>query len=154
VSQMLRRPPARMVHVEPQQGPLVGRQTYGAVDSAKSYGRPEAGASAGRLDFRAGAREIVYTWQDLLQVNPAHEQPKLIWYSGAQPFVRMGAMRRWSRTFMSASPRFQGRWAYIGLLERQYTERARMTGVATRLGTTYVYPRFVTGPRAVQLGGK
>ena len=28
---------------------------------------------------------------------------------------------------MSASPRFGGRWAYVGYITKQYTERARMS---------------------------
>jgi len=153
MSQALRRPPAKMVYRAPQQGPLVGRQTYAAVDTAKSYGAPEAGRRAGSLDFRAGARQIIYTIQDLLQVNPAHEQPRLIYNSGAQPFTRSLHNWRWSRTFMSASPRFVGRWAYVGQIQRAYTERARITGVSTRQGTTYSYPRFISAPRSVPLGG-
>lgn len=155
MSHMLRRPPAKMVHVEPQQGPLVGRQHFGAVDQAKSYGAPEAGRQGGKLDLRPGpVRQIEYIWQHFTQVNPAHEQPKLIFYSGAQPFTVGMQLRRFSRTRMTASPRFEGRWAYVGFLERQYTERGRMTGVPTRQGTTYAYPRFVTAPRVVQLGAK
>lgn len=145
MSKMLRRPPAREICWPRPQG-LSDRQSYGAVDQAKMY----AGGSAGKGDLR---QVIRYIWQDLLQINPAHEQPKLIYNSGAQPFSRWGAMRRWSRTFMSAGPRFQGRWAYIGLQQRIYTERTRMTGVATRQGTTYRYPRFKVAPRAIQLGG-
>jgi hypothetical protein len=176
MSHMLRRPPAKMVHREPQPGPLthsvpatnmappgdletpardLGRQTFGAVRTMKSYGEPEAGRQGGRLDLRPGpVRTIEYVWQLFQNINPAHEQPKLIFYSGAQPFTVGMQLRRFSRTRMTASPRFQGRWAYVGLLERQYTERGRMTGVPTRQGTTYAYPRFVTAPRVVQLGGK
>lgn len=170
MSRMLARPPAKMVHLPPQQGPLtasqptwvpqtvppgdmqtpgrdLGRQTFGAVAQPKSYGS----AQAGSVDFRS---VIVYVWQVFTNVNPAHEQPKLIYYSGAQPFTVGMQLRRFSRTFMAASPRFTGRWAYVGLLQRQYTERARLRGVPTRQGTTYAYPRFTTAPRAIQLGGK
>ena len=155
MTQMLRRPPAKELYRAPQEGPTFARVgSVGAVDSAISYGSPEGGRHGGRIDFRAGVREIVYVWQDLLQINPAHEQPRLDFTSARQPIVRMGAMRRYSRTFMSASPRFFGRWFYIGQIQRQYTERGRITGVATRLGTTYSYPRWTTGPRTIQLGGK
>jgi hypothetical protein len=141
---MLRRPPAREICWPRLTGPS-NRQNYGAVDQAKSYGQKQAG----KLDLRS---VILYVWQDFLQINPVHDQPKLIFTSGFQPFIRMGSMRRWSRTFMAASPRFQGRWAYVGLQQRIYTERTRMTGVITRQGTTYKYPRFKVSPRAIQLG--
>lgn len=177
MSRMLARPPAKMVHLAPQEGPLtarqaawgpylvppgdhqtpgrdLGRQTFGAIASLKSYGAPDAGRQAGSIDLRAKVREFVYTWFVPVQINPAHEQPKLIYHSGAQPFTVGMSLRRFSRTFMSASPRFQGRWFYIGLLERQYAERARMTGMPSRQGTTYAYPRFVSAPRAVALGGQ
>jgi hypothetical protein len=153
VSQLLKRPPAREVHFAPQQGPLVGRQTYAAVDSAKSYGAPEAGRQGGTVDFRPGVRMIQYVWQYFSQVNPAHAQPKLIFNSAAQPFTVGMQIRRYSRTFMAASPRFQGRWAYVGQIQRAYTERGRMTGNPTRLGTTYSYPRYVVGPRTINLAG-
>jgi hypothetical protein len=143
MSRMVIRPPAARFHLTHQQGPLVGRQTYGAVDQSKMFG----GAQGGNVDTTG--RQFQTTWQDRIQVNPAHEQPRLIFYSGAQPFIRWGLMRRFVRTFMAASPRFQGRWAYIGLLERQYTERARMSGNIAMRRPTYVYPRFQTGPRIV-----
>jgi hypothetical protein len=170
MSRMLRRPPATRFHVEPQQGPLassvpapnqrfappgdyatpardLGRQSFGATDQTKKF----AGASAGVTDPR---ERIDYTWQDRVQVNPAHEQPRLVFYSGAQPLIRWGLMRRFSRTYMSASPRFFGRWAFVGFQQRFYTERARLTGVRTRQGKTYILPRVGTGPgpRAIQLG--
>lgn len=171
MSRMLRRPPATRFHVESQQGPLsssapapnqafapvgdyptpardLGRQTHGAVDQTKKFGFAQAGSTDERTN-------IQYTWQDRVQVPPAHEQPKLIFSSGAQPLIRWGLMRRFSRTYMAASPRFQGRWAYVGFIQRHFTERARITGVATRQGQTYVQPRMGTGlgPRAIQLGG-
>jgi hypothetical protein len=171
MSRMLRRPPAKAVHLAPQQGPLaasvaapnerfappgdfatpardLGRQSFGATDQTKAF----AHGSAGSFDRR---ERIDYTWQDRVQVNPAHEQPRLVFYSGAQPLIRWGLMRRFSRTYMSASPRFFGRWAYVGFIQRHYTERARLTGVRTRQGKTYVLPRVGTGPgpRAIVLGG-
>ena len=176
MSHMVRRPPASRYHLlstggSDQQGPLtasalapnmafapvgdyptprrdLGRQTFGAVDQTKLFGRGQAGSS----DFRTN---IQYTWQDRVQVPPAHDQPKLIFSSGAQPLVRWGLMRRFSRTYMAASPRFQGRWFYVGYIQRFYADRARITGVATRQGKTYVQPRMGTGPgpRAIQLGG-
>lgn len=168
MSRMVIRPPAARFPVIPQQGPLtrsqqapsqtqvpggdaaiperdLGRQTFGAVDSPKRYG----GAQAGNIDFRT---MFQYVWQDRVQVNPAHEQPRLIFYSGAQPLIRWGMLRRFTRTFMAASPRFQGRWLYVGFIQRHYTERARMTGMPSRRGTTYVSPVFVNPTRGVQLG--
>jgi len=167
MSRMLRRPPAKSVMLADQQGPLtasvaapnerfappgdiltpardIGRQTFGAADQTKNFSLQQA-----------NDLPIVYPWQDRVQVNPAHEQPKLIFTSGAQPLIRWGLMRRYSRTFMSASPRFMGRWAYVGFIQRHYTERARMTGVATRQGKTYIVPRVGTGPgpRGIVLGG-
>jgi len=56
------------------------------------------------------------------------------------------------RTFMAAAPRFYGRWFYVGAIKNQFVARGRMTGVTTRLGTTYQSPRFQTGPRAIPLG--
>lgn len=166
------RPPAARVHLLPQEGPLtttqramtafavtnrpapvrdLARQTFGAVDQFRAYG----GSQAGTVALDALGRAIQYVWQDRVQVNPAHEQPKLIFSSGAQPLIRWGLMRRYSRTFMAASPRFQGRWAYVGYIQRHYTERPRLTGVATRLGQTYRYqvPSAGPGPRAIPLGG-
>lgn len=165
---MLNRPPARfVVRPRPESRGWVTGKTEGAMFNAdKSY----ATSYGGNLDIRdAGqnsalpntmptfgqrlARTFLIVWQDLLQINPAHSQPNLIYYSGAQPFIRTGHMRRWTRTFMSAGPRFQGRVAYVGVLQRQYTERTRLTGVPTRQGTTYRYPRYTVGPRAITLGG-
>ena len=146
---MLIRPPAKEVHWERTHGSTVKIQNYAAVDQVKNY---EPIGRAGSEELRPWLNRLQVVWQDLLQINPAHSQPNLIYYSGAQPFIRTGHMRRWTRTYMSASPRFFGRWAYVGILERQYTERARITGVPTRQGTTYRYPRFSVGPRAVQLG--
>lgn len=147
MSRMLLRPPAKDVVWERQQG-LSGRQTFAAVDQSKNWDRGRAGSE----ELRPWLNRMQIVWQDILQINPAHSQPNLIYSSGAQPFIRTGHMRRWTRTFMSASPRFFGRAFYVGIIERQYTERARITGVPTRMGTTYRYPRFKVGPRAVQLG--
>lgn len=172
MSRMLRRPPAKHVDLGSMQGPLassvqapnehfappgdklaphrdLARQTHGAVDQTKLFGH----AQAGSYDSRTA---IEYEWQDRVQVNPAHEQPKLLFSSGAQPLIRWGLNRRYSRTFMAASPRFQGRWAFVGFIQRNFAERARITGVATRKGTTYVVPRVGTGPgpRGIQLGGR
>lgn len=147
MSKMLRRPPARQVFWDRLQGPS-NRQSFGAVDQRK-----DASHTRGDLTGIQGPAEIrvVYT----MQVNPARSQPKLIKSSAAQPVIIWG-WRRFVRTHMTAGPRFQGRWAYVGTMIRQYTERGRMTGVATRQGTTYSYPRFRVspGPRAIQLGGK
>jgi hypothetical protein len=168
MSRMLQRPPARfVVHDRPEGlfGRVTGKTAGGMMNAAKSY----ATSNAGNLDLRDGgsnialpatmpsfgtrlARTFLIVWQDLLQINPAHSQPNLIYYSGAQPFIRTGHMRRWTRTFMSAGPRFQGRVAYVGVLERVYTERTRITGVPTRQGTSYRYPRYKVSPRAIQLG--
>ena len=172
---MVRRPPATRYHLlstggSAQQGPLtanalapnmafapvgdpatprrdLARQTHGAVDQTKKFG----GAQAGAEDHRTN---IQYTWQDRVQVPPAHEQPRIPFNSGGQPLVRWGLMRRFSRTYMTASPRFQGRWFYVGYIQRFYADRARITGVATRQGKTYVLGRMGTGPgpRAIQLG--
>lgn len=165
---MLNRPPARfVVHDRPEGlfGWVTGKTAGGMMNAAKSY----ATSSAGNLDMRDSGtaatlpavmptfgqrlqRTFLIVWQDLLQINPAHSQPNLIYYSGAQPFIRTGHLRRWTRTFMSAGPRFQGRVAYVGVLQRQYTDRTRMTGVPTRQGTSYRYPRYKVSPRAIPLG--
>ena len=146
----LRRPRAIFVHTaspEGLSGRVTGRTAGAAMNATKSY----TGGAAGAYSPPDLSRTITYTWRDLLLINPAHEQPKLIYYSGAQPFSRWGAVRRYSRTFMTAGGRFLGRWAYIGVQQRNYTERARMTGVATRQGTTYSYPRFKVSPRTIRL---
>lgn len=145
MSGMLRRPPAKEV-VWPRQQGLSDRQNFAAVDSWKRYGN----GYAGNLD--PARMPIRVWWQDILQLNPALGTPKLIAYSAAQPFIRTGHLRRFTRTFMRASGRFMGRWAYVGVQQRLYTERARMTGVPMRLGTTYAYPRFKVAPRAIHLG--
>lgn len=169
MSRMVQRPPARIAvwpRPEGLSGRVVGKAAGGVVNAAKSYST----AYGGNVDIRdAGrnsalpdvppsfgqrlARTFQIVWQDLLQINPAHSQPNLIYYSGAQPFIRTGHLRRWTRTFMSAGPRFQGRVAYVGVLQRQYTERTRLTGMPSRLGTTYAPPRYRVAPRAIPLGG-
>jgi len=172
MSRMIIRGPAARVHLLPQQGVLtarqqamtavpttavsppirdVARQTFGAVDQFKAYG----GAQGGKVAFGALGQAFRIWWQDRVQVNPVHEQPKLIFYSGAQPLIRWGTMRRFTRTFMSASPRFQGRWAYVGYIQRHYAERPRLTGNISRLGRTYRLqpPSTGPGPRTIQLGG-
>lgn len=161
----LKRPPAKMIDLGSQPGPLtaqqtspgvaqarvpwrdLARQTYGAVAQLKAFGGGQGG-----VEF---SEPFSYVWQDRVQVNPAHEQPKLIFNSGAQPLIRWGLNRRYVMTHMTASPRFRGRWAYVGFILRQYTERPRITGVATRRGTTYILPRVGTGPgpRGIPLGG-
>lgn len=146
MSRMLVRPPARFVYIPPQEG-IFGRvtgKTGGAVVDTNKGADLRRGSSTTQLPLQV--RTL-----DTEQINPAHEQPKLIYTSGAQPFIRWG-WRRYVRTFMSASPRFQGRWFYIGVIQRQYTERARMTGVATRQGTSYTYRRFKVSPRTIPLG--
>jgi hypothetical protein len=149
MSRMLVRPPAsflsrREAGALDQPLPRGGR---GDVDSAKAWG----GRSAGSVDARQPAMYDTY-WIDTLQVNPAHDQPKLIYYSGGQPIVRWG-FRRFVRTRMSASPRFFGRWVYVGLIQNQFVARGRLRGVPTRQGTSYAYPAFQVAPRNVQLGG-
>lgn len=169
MSRMVIRPPAARVHLLPQQGPLtassplpfggppgdiptpardLGRQTFGAVDTSKSYG----GRMRGQTD-EGTTPQFQTVWQDRIQVNPATEQPRLIFYSGAQPFIRWGAVRRYVRTFMAASARFQGRWAYVGFVQRNYTERARLSGNISAARRTYVLQRPSSGPRSVQLNG-
>ncbi len=149
MSRMLRRPPAKEISWPRLEGPS-DLQHYAAVDSAKNFGGPSVAAYGGAVEELK--RRIAYIWQDLLQINPAHEQPKLILYSAAQPFIRTGHMRRMSRTYMTASSPFLGRWAYVGAQQRQFVDRTRMTGVPMRTGVTYRVPRFRVAPRAIQLG--
>jgi len=149
LSRILRRPPAKEIVWDRLHGPS-DIQHYAAVDQAKNFGAPAVLGYGGEID--ALGRAIRYFWQDLLQINPAREQPKLILYSAAQPFVRTGHLRRFSRTYMSASMPFLGRWAYVGAQQRQYTERTRMTGLPMRRGLTYNVPRFRVAPRAIHLG--
>lgn len=146
MSKMLRRPPARFDTWERQPG-LSGRQTFGAVDSDLAPGLR-------RGDGLTIMEAATITTPYIQQINPRPEQPKLIFNSAAQPFTVWG-WRRFNRTHMTAGPRFQGRWAAVGVIIRSYADRGRMTGVATRQGSTYVYPRFrvTPGPRAIVLGG-
>lgn len=144
----LKRPAARFVYRAPQEGifqRVTGRANGAVVDTNKGA---DLYRGSSTTQFPLGVDTL-----DVQQINPAHEQPKLIWNSGAQPFTRWG-WRRFVRTFMSASPRFGGRWFYVGIIQRQYTERARITGVSTRQGTSYTYPRFKTSPRTIPLGGQ
>lgn len=147
MSGLLRRPPARFVIFPRLEGPsnLVG--AGGQQHPVKAYG----GAQTGRI--RPDTPDFAYLWQDRIQVNPAHEQPKLIYTSGAQPIWRTTHLRRMVRTFMSAGPRFTGRWFYIGVVLNQYKERTRITGVTTRRGVSYRYPRYRVAPRTIQLQG-
>ena len=117
-----------------------------AFDASKMYGGAQGGRPAPRIPF-------LYRWIDTVQVNAAPEQPKLILNSAAQPIIRWG-YRRIVRTMMAASPRFYGRWFYAGTQINQFVARGRMTGVPIRLGTTYISPRFQTGPRAIVLGAR
>lgn len=144
---LLRRPPARFVIHERLEGPSNRVGAGGLTNAVKSYG----GAQRGLLS--PDTPEFAYLWQDRIQINPAHEQPKLIYSSGAQPLWRTTHLRRMVRTFMSAGPRFTGRWFYIGQQINQYKDRTRITGVPTRRGTTYRYPRYKVAPRTIQLGG-
>lgn len=148
MSGMLRRPAARFViHPRPEgaSGRVTGKTAGAIVTGEHAYGGAQRGVVDPTSTFHT-------TYLDFLQLNPAHEQPKLIFNSGAQPIIRWG-VRRFVRTYMSAGPRFLGRYAYVGVLIRTYTERTRMTGVVTRQGTTYRYPRPRVGPRVIQLGG-
>jgi len=144
MSSMLRRPPAYPIHwPHDQKGPTTQLQNYGAVDQKQNVG-PTSTTQRGLM-----------VWiLDLLQINPALEQPRLEISSARQPFIRTHHNARFVRTFMTASPRFQGRWIYVGYIQRQYAERTRITGVPTRLGQTYSYrPAKLVPPRVVELGG-
>jgi hypothetical protein len=143
---MLVRPPARFVYIPPQEGILqrvTGKTAGGIVHTNKGDD-----LHRGSTTTQEGLGIVTL---DTQQINPALEQPKLIYTSGAQPIIRWG-WRRFVRTYMSASPRFRGRWFYVGIIQRQYTERARMTGVSTRQGTSYAYGRFKISPRTIPLG--
>ena len=143
---MLRRPPARF-SVHPRLQGNSNRVSFGIVDSARN-------AEESRGDGLTIMRPATITTPYIQQINPRPEQPKLIFSSGAQPFT-VWSWRRFNRTHMTAGPRFQGRFIAAGAILRQYTERGRMTGVATRQGTTYQYRRAQVGPgpRAIILGG-
>lgn len=100
-----------------------------------------------------------YHYDDIIQVNPVLEQPKLIFYSLAQPLIRWGH-RRFVRPLlaaqygMRAGPRFAGRWAAIGIQVAQFRDRGKTAGVQGR-PFTYNYPPWMMGPgpdRTVQLG--
>jgi hypothetical protein len=144
---LLRKPPARFVAYPRQEGQSQRIRGGGGqlFDASKKYG----GAILGNP--RPSIASFLYRWIDTIQINAAHEQPKLVWNSGAQPIIRWG-YRRFVRTFMAAAPRFYGRWFFAGTQANQFVMRGRMTGVTTRRGTTYLTPRFQTGPRAIALG--
>ena len=144
---ILRKPPALFVPYLREQGVTQRIRGGGGqlFDASKNY----SGASLGNQ--RPAVPGFLYRWIDMVQINPAMEQPKLVFNSGAQPIIRWG-YRRIVRTMMAAGPRFYGRWFYAGKIENQFVARGRMTGVPTRLGTTYLAPRFQTGPRAIPLG--
>jgi len=146
---ILRKPPARFVAYERDQGQtqLIRGGGGQLFDASKKYG----GAMLGNMEPRFPS--FLYRWIDMVQINPANEQPKLVFNSGAQPIIRWG-YRRYVRTFMAAAPRFYGRWFYAGADINKFVQRGRMTGVPTRLGTTYLAPRFQTGPRAIPLGSR
>jgi hypothetical protein len=146
---MVRRPPARFfLYDEPEglSGRVSGATGGSVVDQAKVYGGAKGGSVAHDLPVFA------HVTSDFIQLNPAHEQPRLIFNSGAQPIIRWG-FRRFVRTFMTAGPRFYGRWFYSGLQMNQFVQRGRVTGIPGRLGTSYYTPRFQSGPRVVVLGG-
>lgn len=144
---VLRKPPARFASWPRQEG--IQGHIAGAggqlFDASKLYGRAMLGKP------RAGMPTFLYRWLDTIQINPVNEQPKLVFNSGAQPIIRWG-YRRFVRTFMAAAPRFYGRWFFAGVDTNKFVQRGRMTGVTTRRGTTYLSPRFQTGPRAIPLG--
>lgn len=142
----LQRPPARIVPRERLQGPS-NRQSFGAVDQHKD-------ASFHRGDLSGIQLPVTIGTPYIQQINPVPEVPKLINYSAAQP-VTIWGWRRYTRTHMSAGPRFLGRWVAVGAIIRAYTERGRMTGVATRQGVTYSVPRYKVSPgtRTIPLGG-
>ena len=146
---ILRKPPARYVAWPREEGQTQRIKGGGGqlFDASKRYG----GAALGNQ--RPAIPSFLYHWIDMLQINPAVEQPRLVFNSGAQPIIRWG-YRRFVRTFMAAAPRFYGRWFFAGTQVNQFVARGRMTGVITRQGTTYVSPRFQTGPRAIPLGSR
>lgn len=146
MSRLIRQAPARFEVRERLQGPS-NRQTFGAVDQHRD-------ASRTRGDGVGISLPATITTPYVQQINPRPEQPRLIFSSGAQPFTVWG-WRRFNRTHMTAGPRFTGRVAVVGAIIREYAERGRMTGVATRQGTTYIVPRGRVGPgtRAIPLGG-
>jgi hypothetical protein len=144
---ILRKPPARFQDWPRDEG-LTQRIKGGGgqlFDASKRYGQAALGNS------RLETPSFLYRWIDTVQINPASEQPKLVFNSAAQPIIRWG-YRRIVRTLMAAGPRFYGRWFYAGTQINQFVARGRMTGVTTRRGTTYLAPRFQTGPRAIPLG--
>jgi len=90
-------------------------------------------------------RGFQYHYDDLLQVNPVLEQPKLIFYSLAQPIIRWGHRRfvrpPWDGGLhgQRAGARFFGRWAYVGIQLAQFRDRGKTAGVQGR-PFTYSYP--------------
>jgi hypothetical protein len=146
---ILRKPPARFVAYPRNEGQTQRIKGGGGqlFDASKRYGSAALGSQRPELP------SFVYRWLDTIQINAAPEQPRLVFNSAAQPIIRWG-YRRMVRTLMAAAPRFYGRWFYAGTQVNQFVARGRMTGVTTRQGTTYLAPRFQTGPRAIPLGAR
>lgn len=126
-------------------------------------GRPHEWTRKGGVLLMPSARSrrgFDLHWDDIVQVNPVLEQPKLIFYSLAQPIIRWGH-RRFVRAAtdgglhgMRAGPRFLGRWAYVGIQMAQFRDRGKTAGAQGRPFTYRVGPSQVTpGPqRTVDLG--
>lgn len=146
-----------------------------AIGAPVIYGTADAPAGAGRSSGRRPLSTIVgtprgqsrrsirgfqYHYDDIVQVNPVLEQPKLIFYSLAQPIIRWGH-RRFVRAAtdgglhgMRAGPRFLGRWAYVGVQMAQFRDRGKTAGVMGRPFTYRVPPWTSASPaaRTVDLG--
>lgn len=93
-------------------------------------------------------------YYDNIEVHPVLEQPRLIFYSAAQPIIRWGHNRN-VRTMMTAGMRLLGRWAYVGIQVGQFRDRQKIAGPQSR-PWTYSSPQFQSGPgvsRTVRLSG-
>ena len=98
-------------------------------------------------------RGFGYHYDDIVQINPVLEQPKLIFYSIAQPIIRWGH-RRFVRAATDgglhgqrAGARFFGRWAYVGIQMAQFRDRGKTAGVQSR-PWTYRVPPWTSGAPA------
>lgn len=128
-----------------------------AIGLPHERNRPRLGVTTEPVQTRAtfvpsplSVRGFQYHYDDIIQVNPVLEQPKLIFYSLAQPIIRWGH-RRFVRPLstgaygMRAGPRFFGRWAYVGIQLAQFRDRGKTAGVQGR-PFTYSYPPPQGGP--------
>ena len=100
-------------------------------------------------------RDYVTTYRaEILTIPPQLQPPALVVPSLFAP-INYRLIGNINRAHMAATGRFRERFVLVGKLLKQVSGRRRLQGVPTREaggGYVYVYPQFITGNRAVQLG--